>query len=82
MPSQPKTILHRGIEKNLVLNWDKCHFLVSQGILLGHIISEKGIEFDKEKVYLISKLPPSTNVKTVRQFLGHEGVYRRFIQDF
>ena len=56
--------------------------MVSQGIVLGHIISEKGIEVDKAKVDLISKLPPPTNVKTVRQFLGHAGFYRRFIQDF
>ena len=56
--------------------------MVSQGIVLGHIISEKGIEVDKGKVDLISKLPPPTNVKTVRQFLGHAGFYRRFIQDF
>ena len=77
-----ETIPHRCIEKNLVLNWEKCHFIFSQGIVLGHIISEKGIEVDKAKVYLISKLPPPTNVKTVRQFLGHAGFYRRFIQDF
>ena len=77
-----ETILHRCIEKNLVLNWEKCHFMVSQGIVLGHIISKKGIEVDKEKVDLISKLTPPTNVKTVRQFLGHASFYRRFIQDF
>ena len=77
-----ETILHRCIEKNLVLNWEKCHFMVSQGIVLGHIISEKGIEIDKSKVDLISKLPPPTNVKTVRQFLVHVGFYRRFIHDF
>ena len=77
-----ETILHRCIEKNLVLNWEKCHFMVSQGIVLGHIISEKGIEVNKVKVDLISKQPPPTNVKTVRQFLGHAGFYRRFIQDF
>ena len=56
--------------------------MVSQGIVLGHIISEKGIEVDKEKIDLISKLPSPTNVKTVRQFLGHVGFYRRFIMDF
>ena len=64
--------------------------MVIQGIVLGHIISEKGIEVDKENFDLISKLhppPPShththTNVKTVRQFLGHVGFYKRFIQDF
>ena len=77
-----ETVLHRCIEKNLVLNWEKCHFMVVQGIVLGHIISEKGIEVDKAKVDLISKLPSPTNVKTVRQFLGHAGFYRRLIQDF
>ena len=74
-----ETILHRCIEKNLVLNWEKCHFMVSQGIVLGQIILEEGIEVDKAKVDLISKLPPP---KTVRLFLGHAGFYRRFIQDF
>ena len=68
-----ETILHRCIEKNLVLNWEKCHFMVNQGILLGHIISNRGIEVDKEKIELISKLPFPINVKTVRQFLGHAG---------
>ena len=50
--------------------------------MLGHIISEKGIEVDKEKIDLISKLPSPTNIKTVRQFLGHACFYRRFISDF
>ena len=56
--------------------------MVNQGIVLGYIISEKGIEVDKEKIDLISKLPSPTNVKTVRQFLGHAGFYWRFIMDF
>ena len=42
-----ETVLHRCIEKNLVLNWEKCHFMVNQGIVLGHIISNQGIEVDK-----------------------------------
>ena len=75
-------VLHRCIEKNLVLNWEKCHFMVNQGKVLGHVISEKGIEVDKAKIELISKLPSPTNVKTVREFLGHAGFYRRFIQNF
>ena len=56
--------------------------MVHQGIVLGYIISEKGIEVDKAKVELITKLPSPTTVKGVRQFLGHVGFYRRFIQDF
>ena len=50
--------------------------------MLGHIISERVIEVDKAKVELISKFPSPTNVKTVRQFLGHAGFYRRFIREF
>ena len=50
--------------------------------MLGHIISSKGIEVDKGKIELISKLPSPTNVKTVRQFIGHAGFYMRFIKDF
>ena len=50
--------------------------------MLGHIIFERGIEVDKAKVELISKLPFLTNVKPVRQFLGHAGFYSRFIRDF
>ena len=77
-----EAVLQRCIEKNLVLNWEKCHFMVNQGIVLGHIISSRGIEVDKEKIELISKIPSPKNVKTVRQFLGHAGFYRRFIKDF
>ena len=56
--------------------------MVNQGIVLGHIISNKGIEVDKAKFELIFKLPSPTNFKIVRQFLGHVGFYRRFIKDF
>ena len=56
--------------------------MVHQGIVLGHIISKQDIEVDKAKVELIVKLPSPTNVKGVRQFLGHAKFYRRFINDF
>nr|GEU89491.1 reverse transcriptase domain-containing protein [Tanacetum cinerariifolium] len=49
---------------------------------LGHKISKSGIEVDRAKVDVIVKLPHSTTVKGVRSFLGHDGFYRRFIQDF
>ena len=77
-----EAILQRCIEKNLVLNWEKCHFMVNQGIVLGHIISSRGIEVGKAKFELISQLPSPMSVKTVRKFLGHVGFYRRFIKDF
>ncbi|CAN6586227.1 unnamed protein product [Malus baccata var. baccata] len=75
-------ILKRCVETNLVLNWEKCHFMVKQGIVLGHIISKKGIEVDKSKVDLVRHLPSPTSVRKVCSFLGHAGFYRRFIKDF
>ena len=56
--------------------------MVNQRTVLGHIISKKEIEVDKAKIEMISKLPSPTNVKTVRQFLGHAGFYKRFIMNF
>ncbi|GJU61846.1 reverse transcriptase domain-containing protein [Tanacetum coccineum] len=69
-------------DTNLVLNWEKCHFMVKEGIVLGHKISKFGIEVDKAKVDVIAKLPHLTFVKGIRSFLGHVRFYRRFIQDF
>ncbi|GJW84881.1 Orf y [Tanacetum coccineum] len=50
-------------ETNLVLNWEKCHFMVKEGIVLGHKISKAGIEVDKANVNVIASLPYPTNVK-------------------
>lgn len=74
-------VLKRCVETNRVLNWEKYNFMVIEGMVLGRKISSRGIEFDREKVELIEKLPPPLNVKGIRSFLGHAGIYRRFIKD-
>ena len=74
--------LIRCEETNLVLNWKKCHFMVKEGIVLGHRISERGIEVDRTEIETIEKLLPPFSVKGIRSFLGHAGFYRRFIKDF
>jgi hypothetical protein len=56
--------------------------MFKQGIVLGHVISERGIELDKAKVERVEQLPPPTDVKSLRSFLGHAGFYRRFIKYF
>ena len=60
--------LEKCIETNLVLNFEKCHFMVEQGIVLGHIISNKGIEVDPAKISVISQLPFPSCVREVRSF--------------
>jgi aspartyl/asparaginyl-tRNA synthetase len=59
----------------LVQNWEKCHFMVQEGIVVGHKISEKGFEVDKAKIEVIEQQPPPTNVKRIRSFLGHAEFY-------
>ncbi|GKF38637.1 DNA-directed DNA polymerase [Tanacetum coccineum] len=56
-------------DTNLSLNWEKSHFMVKEGIVLGHKISKKGIEVDKAKIDVIAKLPHPTTVKGIRSFL-------------
>jgi len=73
-------VLKHCINTNLVLNYEICHFMVQQGIVLGHIVLVRGIEVDKAKVDLITSLPYPTNVKGIHSFLSHAGFYRRFIK--
>jgi len=75
-------VLQRCEEKRLVHNWEKCHFIVREGIVLGHLVSERDIEVDKAKIEVIEHLPPPINVKGIRSFLGDASFYRRFVKDF
>ncbi|RDX98105.1 Retrovirus-related Pol polyprotein from transposon 17.6, partial [Mucuna pruriens] len=70
------------IDTNLVLNFEKCHFMVTKGIVLGHLVSNRGIKVDKAKVDVITFLPNPTSVRDVRSFLGHASFYRQFIKNF
>ncbi|GJW99832.1 reverse transcriptase domain-containing protein [Tanacetum coccineum] len=69
--SRVDKMLKRCEDTNLCLNWEKSHFMVKEGIVLGHKISKNRIEVDKAKVDVIAKLPHPTTVKGVRSFLGH-----------
>nr|GEU73499.1 reverse transcriptase domain-containing protein [Tanacetum cinerariifolium] len=80
--SHLEKMLKRCEDTNLCLNWEKSHFMVKDGIILCHKISKEGIEVDKSKVDVITKLPHLTTIKGIQSFLGHAGFYRRFIKDF
>ena len=77
-----ETVLQRCKDKQLALNWEKCHFMVTEGIVLGHKISATGLEVDQSKISIIKTLAPPTTVNGIRSFLGHAGFNRRFIKDF
>ena len=77
-----ETILQRCQNKNLALNWEKCHFMVTERIVLGHKISATGLEVDQAKVSVIDTLMPPNIIKGIRSFLGHIRFYIRFIKDF
>ncbi|GJR84336.1 hypothetical protein Tco_0155121 [Tanacetum coccineum] len=57
-------------DAHLVLNWVKCQFMVKEGIVLGHKVSEVGLEVDKGKIDVISKLLPPTNIKAYKTPTG------------
>ena len=75
-------VLRRCQDRNLALNWEKCHLTITKGIVLGHKIYSVGLDVDQAKVFVIKTLLPPTIVKGIRSFLGHVGFYKRFIKDF
>ncbi|RDY04856.1 Retrovirus-related Pol polyprotein from transposon opus, partial [Mucuna pruriens] len=75
-------VLKQCIEIDLVLNFEKCHFMVTKGIVLGHLVSSRGIKVDKAKIHIITSLPNLASVREVRSFLGHACFYRHFITNF
>ena len=75
-------VLQHCEDQNLVLNWEKCHFMVTEGVVLGHRVSAGGIEVDRAKIEAIEKLQYPKDVRGIRSFLGHAGFYRRFIKNF
>ena len=75
-------VLRRCIEMHLSLSPEKCEFLKKVGIVLGHSISQAGIQVDPNKITIIKRVPTPQKHKYVRSFLGLAGYNRRFIKDF
>nr|GEY79324.1 transposon Ty3-I Gag-Pol polyprotein [Tanacetum cinerariifolium] len=67
--SHLEKMLERCEDTNLCLNWEKSHFMVKEGIVLGHKISKNGIEVDKDKVDVIAKLPHPTTIKGLAELM-------------
>jgi hypothetical protein len=77
-----KKILIRCRENNLSLNHEKSKMMFNEGIFLGHHISGMGIRVDPSKIEIISRIKILSSQKEITGFLGHDGYYRRFIQNF
>nr|GFB11549.1 DNA-directed DNA polymerase [Tanacetum cinerariifolium] len=73
-----ENMLKRCEDTKLALNWEKSHFMVKEGFVLGHKISKKGIEVDKAKIEVISKLPHPTTVKGIRRAVLGQRIEKHF----
>ena len=77
-----KKFLEHCEHTHLFLSTEKCHMMVSEGIVLGNFISASGIHVDPTKIKVIANIPTPGLQKEVQSFLGHVGYYRRFIEIF
>ena len=75
-------VLAKCIDMNLSLSPEKCEFLMTEGTMLGHTISQQGLQVDPNKIAIIQRVPPPQKVRDVQSFLGLAGHYRRFIKGF
>ena len=75
-------ILEVCVRKRLLLSWEKSHFMVQEGVVLGHLVLGKCLEVDNAKIEVIQNLPLPVTLRDLRNFLGHVGFYHRFIRDF
>ena len=74
-----KKVLTRCEQTQLSLSTEKCHMMMSEGVVLGHFIYVDGIQVDPSKIKVIKNIPTPSTQKEVQSFLGHAGYYRRFI---
>ena len=77
-----KIVLDLLRKNKLFAKLSKCAFFQKSVSFLGHVVSEKGVSMEPDKVEAISKWPPPKNVKEVRAFLGLAGYYRNFVSQF
>ena len=75
-------VFHRCIKIKLLLNYEKFHFMVDRGIILGPVVFSRGIIVDPTKVHIISSLPYPACAWEVCSFLSHVYFYKSFIKDF
>uniref|UniRef100_A0A3P8UAF7 Gypsy retrotransposon integrase-like protein 1 n=1 Tax=Amphiprion percula TaxID=161767 RepID=A0A3P8UAF7_AMPPE len=75
-------VLNRLKEYGLKLSPEKCKFFQTSVKYLGHIVSERGVETDPDKILTLKSWPVPRNLKELKSFLGFAGYYRRFIKGY